>query len=365
MDFTTRQHRFRRGALYAAAFALLVSLAMVFGAVLLARDYAQDRLERSARERVDQASALAALSVSESVDRIASSVRWTAHSSELVRAIRSGDDVTRQRLVLQVQQATTGARTAFIADPDAKLLDQYPPDRSVVGASFADRDWYRGAQRHSPYVSEAYHAAADGRPLVSTLAAPVRDAGATIAYLGVAVDAKQFGHTLVRASRESGSPELQVVDQSGTTIAGSIDAGTPAVRSSHAIPGTGWSLVAALPTSDAYSDLRHIRTAATVFAGVVSMLLLVLGISLFATTRTLFGQQLRDERREQAFELNDTIVQRLAVAHLALSVGRPDEALDSLDEALDAGRRMIGQLAEGRQSYVRNAPAHAGEQVPA
>jgi len=55
-------------------------------------------------------------------------------------------------------------------------------------------------------------------------------------------------------------------------------------------------------------------------------------------------RRLRDFRRQQALEMNDNVVQGLAVASYALDAGDPDGARTSLRHTLDTARQMIGAL---------------------
>jgi hypothetical protein len=57
-------------------------------------------------------------------------------------------------------------------------------------------------------------------------------------------------------------------------------------------------------------------------------------------------RQLADakSRRRQALEINDNIVQGLAVAHYAFELGQHEKGLESVKRTLDAARRIIGDL---------------------
>lgn len=53
-----------------------------------------------------------------------------------------------------------------------------------------------------------------------------------------------------------------------------------------------------------------------------------------------------EERRQRGLELNDDVVQGLAVAQLALEAGRPDYALDALASTLHAAQGIVAELLE-------------------
>lgn len=62
--------------------------------------------------------------------------------------------------------------------------------------------------------------------------------------------------------------------------------------------------------------------------------------------------------RHKAFEINDTVVQRLAVADMAMGMGRHKEAAEAVSEALAVSKRIINDWAnEGDTDLTRSAPA--------
>ncbi len=62
----------------------------------------------------------------------------------------------------------------FLTDPAGVLFSDAPADPSVLGQSFASRDWYRGlSARWEPYLSKPYRRAALGQQMVVALALPV------------------------------------------------------------------------------------------------------------------------------------------------------------------------------------------------
>lgn len=73
-----------------------------------------------------------------------------------------------------------------------------------------------------------------------------------------------------------------------------------------------------------------------------------------------------------AFEINDTVVQRLAVADMALELGRLDQGKIAVHEALGLAKQLINEWAgEGNVNLTRNMraahpgqPDRAGRTVP-
>jgi CheY-like chemotaxis protein len=66
-------------------------------------------------------------------------------------------------------------------------------------------------------------------------------------------------------------------------------------------------------------------------------------------------------RRRHAIELNDTVVQGLAVAKYALELGRPEQARAAVEDTLEAAKRVIGDLLLDEQvgpgDLVRMTPS--------
>ena len=72
-----------------------------------------------------------------------------------------------------------------------------------------------------------------------------------------------------------------------------------------------------------------------------------------------------DERRQRALELNDDVVQGLALAQLALQAERPDQARGAIEGTLESAQRLVTELLESAGErgnlepgdLVRSAPA--------
>jgi len=74
----------------------------------------------------------------------------------------------------------------------------------------------------------------------------------------------------------------------------------------------------------------------------------------------LAARKLREryaERDQQAAELNDDVVQGLAVAKLSLELGEHEQALHSVGSALDASKRILDSLVEDARTLRRSEKA--------
>lgn len=62
-------------------------------------------------------------------------------------------------------------------------------------------------------------------------------------------------------------------------------------------------------------------------------------------------------RQHHAVQLNDDVVQNLAVAHMSLEVGRDSEAGTHLDRALASAKHILTEMAAGAPTLRRDRPA--------
>jgi signal transduction histidine kinase len=75
------------------------------------------------------------------------------------------------------------------------------------------------------------------------------------------------------------------------------------------------------------------------------------------------------ERQRQALELNDDVVQGLAVARMALDLGQRDKAVDAIEQSMQSASRIISDLLGqadtetrlGAGDLVRDRPAQLRE----
>lgn len=114
----------------------------------------------------------------------------------------------------------------FLTDPAGVLFSDAPADPSVLGQSFASRDWYRGlSARWEPYFSKPYRRAALGQPMVVALAVPVALDGRIVGALVGHFLLSKLGEFLTTYATNPGLV-LYLVEENGEILAHSGNAAT-------------------------------------------------------------------------------------------------------------------------------------------
>jgi len=72
-----------------------------------------------------------------------------------------------------------------------------------------------------------------------------------------------------------------------------------------------------------------------------------------------------EERRQRALELNDDVVQGLALAELALQSGQPDRAHAAVSDTLRAAQSIVGELLEAAGEQGKLQPGDLVRAIPA
>jgi hypothetical protein len=92
-----------------------------------------------------------------------------------------------------------------------------------------------------------------------------------------------------------------------------------------------------------------------------------IGVAIQATIVGLRAERVRTARleaeltRRRAFELNDDVVQDLAVAKLSLEAGRPEDSHAAIDRALTAGKRIISEMVDATGRFERDSASGEGD----
>jgi signal transduction histidine kinase/DNA-binding response OmpR family regulator len=283
-----------------------------------------DAVDRRVKKSLQTESALAARYVSSELTGLAQVVDSFVGRPSLKRMLAGSQSYDRtyiRQLLVDMRRVRPGIASAFIADDRGIVLDVMPPSPSVIGRDFSFRDWYRGVTATGRvYVSEAIVSAAAGHPRVVAVAAPVVDeSGRRTAIVGVAFAIDSIAGFVSRFA-ESQDVRVTVTDKRGVIVArpgplpglvrskderiaaalagrtgiatsgGTVAAYTP-------LPQLGWAMVAEIPTSVAFADVRKVRTAVAAIAAVLALVLLG---GTFLLNRVLHQRQRAEEtaRRE-------------------------------------------------------------------
>ncbi len=290
-----------------ALIALAVLVLLTTAALLLA----DQALTRQANRRAEVTASLAARVVSEQTKRLIEAVNQASVSLSAVK-VGPGDQLSVDgrrtiRRTLTALDAVSGVDFAFLVDPAARVLALSPSDPKVLGLRFTNRDWYRGVQRRSPYVSSAYRSAAFNRPRVSAVAARVGTQTRPIGY--VVVTQGRALQVLVDQLSAKQRIDVTVTDQRHMIVASSGDRTQRLVRN----PDTQASLTRSAPGSDelhAYAQVEGTGWVTTArvsrgeaYAGLASVRAVIIGLAVLgaATLALLLAAlvSIRERRRRQ------------------------------------------------------------------
>lgn len=101
-------------------------------------------------------------------------------------------------------------------DLDGKMRAIYPPNPSLLGQSFAQRDWYKGlARQWRPYVSEAYQTAVPPYQPVVAIAVPVRNQQGRVIAILMGADTLDTVEQRLAETRLEGGWSILLVDKNG------------------------------------------------------------------------------------------------------------------------------------------------------
>jgi len=220
--------------------------------------------------------------------------------------------------------------------PDGTMRSIAPMDATLIGQSFAYRDWYKGVTKQGkPYVSEVYRTRAAPQTLAVAVAVPIKDTqGKLIGIIAAAYSLDRISQWLSEVP-ESAGRTIVVVDQRGRMIAtpGIDVTAPPADLSSHTavkkvlagetgtyefkqpetsstgkknphgrenyfisyrpISAFGWGVLTYVPSSTVYGRISEMRRQNVIFA--VNLLLLAVVGSLLIGYLSKRQQKLKQQ----------------------------------------------------------------------
>jgi diguanylate cyclase (GGDEF)-like protein/PAS domain S-box-containing protein len=213
---------------------------------------------------------------------------------------------------------STGSPSAFVTDLRGRIVALYPSQPELVGQDFAFRDWFKGVSRTGkPYVSEAYRTAARGHPLVVGVAAPVLDGSRRVGVVTVLWQLESV-RQLSQGARADDGVNITVTDQHGQPLSGSprvddrgqalpapVSAATRQalaqgsvdtivggmLEAAGPVPGLGWTVTAALPSSVALAPARTFQRSLGITLGVALLLVLAFTVLAWGVARRRVAEQ--------------------------------------------------------------------------
>jgi len=236
--------------------------------------------------------------------------------------------VTEFRPVIGIDRETL---TVFIEDTRGALVAIDPPDQSLIGRDFSQRDYFIGVSREwTPFVSEAFQGAIRGSPPTAVVAVPIFDAGGNPAgVLGAALDLSRAAEwfaplsayqdvylldrkgRLITHARDalgdslrdlSADPTVAAVISGAQVLSSASDplSGDPTFIASARVPSVEWQVMVVDPPERFSGELSPLLQ--TILAIRVAMILVVLVLTLVLSraVRGLVAQRVQLAASEQA-----------------------------------------------------------------
>jgi PAS domain S-box-containing protein len=176
--------------------------------------------EESAGRRAVAVAKLGSTAVDEYFRGVAFYLEAYSRNPALLQAVASRDEARAREVLRELLQGNPRVDRAFVTDPGGVLWSDVPPDRSVLGKSFAHRDWYRGVSSlDSTYVSTAYNRAAGKQERSIAVATPVPLPGGRTGGLLVAQVLVSSLERQIAQQPEAGFGEIIVLDRLQSVVA--------------------------------------------------------------------------------------------------------------------------------------------------
>ena len=338
---------------------MLLSVVALAAVVMLAASsivLASDQVTRVVDKQVQTTAAVSSVVVGNEMAGLMSLVESYATRPSLASGMVAGGrgNAAVAFDLASLARAIPGISASFVTDLQGTSLSTYPPEPSVYGTNFAYREWFKGLVASGrPFLSNAIVTKEASHALAVTvtdyIAAPD---GRRVGILGVNYSLQSIGQFAANVGRAQGIT-LTVTDRAGTSLtAGGAHglvslAGDPRVRAALAgrsgllsstpalpggghgpaelsaytsVPGTGWTVIAAVRKSVAFSGLGRLRDTVL---GIALLLVLIM----IATIRIVARSDRHRRESERRLQSQDR--------QLARVLGSTHEAFVSTDGAGD------------------------------
>lgn len=279
---STRAQRVGSAALV-VVLALLAWLA--YGAVAVSTN----AVRAETRARLRTTATVGAVVVQREMDGVSTLLQSFSRRPGLTSALALPDGPERESEIAvhlgQLSVANPGFAGVFITRLDGVLTDVVPRTPSIVGRSFAYRDWFAGVSRTGgPYVSEAYKTAILGQPLVVAVATYARvngdPSGKPVAIVAIVYRLNSIRDFTQQVAKAQGV-ELTLADQHGLLLTDRGQATNEITKykdgsragyltESSDVASVGWSVRADLSQARALAPVRRLRWTVLAVVGLLA-----------------------------------------------------------------------------------------------
>lgn len=286
--------RFPLAVLIGSAFALLIAVSLLAGAITAARWHAADR-ERELQRFLHLKAEQFARSVAEALDNRQRILTLLASRGAVLRAGAAPADA--QSLLDAIQHNWPEYAWLGITDADGRIVAS--SGGVLAGQSAVARDWFRvgrervfvGGVHEAVMLKSKVRTRASGEPArLMDIAVPVRDAGGrVVGVLAAHLDdiwLEEIRQLSAQTSTDGQSFQLVLMETDGTPIArdAPLAAEVPQLRAEVALPGSPtlaalkWRVQASLPLAELEREVRRFqqRALAAGLAGALICLPLLL-----------------------------------------------------------------------------------------
>jgi len=356
------------------------------------------RLEASRREEQSRSAQTGAKIVTERLEGLELDLAAIASTHSMRDAVAAGDTTrlsalgTQFRPVVGIDGETL---ILFIEDVRGTLLALDPPDATLIGRDFSQRDYFVGvAKAWTPYVSEAFQGAAKGNPATTVVAVPVFDTNdRPVGVLGAAVDLSRAADWLTALSANE---DVYLVDQKGrllthlrdplgqslrdlsadpsiaaalngaAVIANAPDplSGKSSLVATAMVPGASWQIVVVDQADKVAAQLSPLLQ--TMLWIRLATILIVLGLTLILSgaVRGLVAQRIQlaaSERTARAAqELADAANQHKSefLANMSHELRTPLNAIIGFSELLQ--EQLVPTMNDRQRRYLANVREAGG-----
>jgi len=256
------------------------------------------------------------------------SSRFTRSAMAGVDTATLGTLVTEFRPVVGIDRETL---SVFIEDARGSLIALDPPDQSLIGRDFSQRDYFIGVSREwKPFVSEAFQGALRGNPATTVVAVPIFAAdGTAVGVLGAAIDLSRAADWLTPLSEYK---DVYLVDRKGrlithardplgdslkdlsadptvaaaiggTTVLGrAVDplSGQTSLVTSAKVPGVDWQIIVVDPADKVSAELSPLLQTTLAIRLVMALIVLMLTLAVSGAVRGLVAQRVQLATSEHA-----------------------------------------------------------------